>query len=156
MCSLYSVTFLSLKVFGSFGCLTITSKSSRAFPSLLSKINIPDSNGSKVRRGKYSVRLSDNTLFEDINDYISDDQEAVTRLVSSNLRHGCDVGFIVHQLEKTKGDLQSFSKALSRVLKKYIKDGTKISGESCEKCGGALIRMEGCVSCESCSWTKCS
>lgn len=112
----------------------------------------------KLRRGTYSL-CDVNTgevLHKDISKYVTEDQEAITRLLSSNLRHGCEVGFIVHQLEKTTGDLQSFAKAVARVLKKYIPENYKVSGEECPNCQAELRRSEGCLLCASCGFTKCS
>ena len=112
----------------------------------------------KHKRGKYglfSPTDPDNVIHPDISTYIGEDYEAITRLISSNLRHGCNVNFVVHQLEKTKGDLMSFSKAISRVLKKYIKDGEAISGEECSECGCELARKDGCVQCVNCGWSRC-
>ena len=111
----------------------------------------------KVKRGQYQVEMDNNVIFEDISQFISDDQESITRLISTALRHGSDIKFVVHQIEKTKGDMMSFSKAISRILKKYIKDGTKVTGEECPKCKNTeLMRQEGCISCPSCGWTKCA
>ena len=77
-------------------------------------------------------------------------------MVSTSLRHGADISFVVHQLEKTKGDLVSLSKVLARTLKKYIKDGTKVHGEECPSCQGSQVeRNDGCVLCKSCGWSKC-
>lgn len=120
------------------------------------KKSLKKGNIKKLKRGKYSL-LEENgeVILDSISDKISDDQEAITRLISSNLRHGCDVSFVVHQLEKVKGDLLSFAKALSRILKKYIPEDTKIYGESCKECGSELTRREGCVSCASCGWSRC-
>ena len=83
-------------------------------------------------------------------------EEALARLVSTSLRHGADINFIVHQLEKTRGDMQSFSKAMARSLKKYIKDGTEVKGEECPTCKGTnIVRQEGCMTCQGCGWSKC-
>ncbi len=111
----------------------------------------------KEKRGRYSLIdiNDDKNIIENISKFVDEEQEAVTRLISSNLRHGCDVNFIVHQLEKTKGDLMSFSKAISRVLKKFIEDGSKVSGEECPECGAKMFRVEGCASC-SCGFSRCS
>lgn len=110
----------------------------------------------KISRGRYSLLSREGeVLQEDISKYIDEDQEAITRLISSNLRHGCDVSFVVHQLEKVKGDLLSYSKAVSRVLKKYIPDNTKVHGETCKECHANLVRIEGCLTCLSCGWSKC-
>jgi ribonucleoside-diphosphate reductase alpha chain len=109
----------------------------------------------KLKKGQYALLESNGeVVHEKISEHIDEDQEAITRLISSNLRHGCDVNFVVHQLEKVQGDLMIFSKVLSRVLKKYIPDDTKIHGEKCKECGGELVRAEGCVQC-SCGWSRC-
>ena len=111
----------------------------------------------KRRRGQYALlEVNGEMVHESISEHIDEDQEAITRLISSNLRHGCDVNFVVHQLEKTKGDLMSFAKAISRVLKKYIPENAKVHGESCPECGGGLVRAEGCLSCLSCGFSRCS
>ncbi len=112
----------------------------------------------KIKRGKYAICKLGNEeeiIYDNISNYIDEEQEAVTRLISSNLRHGCGIDFIVHQLEKTKGDLMGFAKAISRVLKKYIKEGEMVKGEECPECGGGLRRAEGCVSCFSCGHSRC-
>ena len=118
--------------------------------------NLKVGNIRKVKRGKYSL-LEENgeIILDSISENISDEQEAITRLISSNLRHGCDVIFVVHQLEKVKGDLLSFAKALGRVLKKYIPDDSRVHGETCKECGAELVRVEGCIQCKSCGWSRC-
>jgi ribonucleoside-diphosphate reductase alpha chain len=108
----------------------------------------------KNTRGKYDFIYENNT-FHLNNGHNDDSADALTRVISGGLRHGMDMSFIVHQLEKTQGDLTSFAKVLARVLKKYIKDGTKISGENCAVCGGELSRENGCVTCKSCGNSKC-
>ena len=76
------------------------------------------------------------------------------------MRHGVPIQYIVEQV--TKGsekddDLFGFSKAVSRVLKTYIIDGTK-SNKKCPSCNqeGALTYTEGCMLCGNCSYSKCS
>jgi hypothetical protein len=110
----------------------------------------------KIKRGKYAL-LEENgeTILDNICDKISPEEESDTRLISWGLRHGGDVHFAVDQLEKTKGDMLSFSKALSRVLKKYIPENSRVHGETCKECGAELVRIEGCITCRSCGWSKC-
>lgn len=111
----------------------------------------------KNKRGHYTFTFDDGKTFDNISKHVTDEQEAITRLVSTNLRHGVDTSFLVQQLEKVNGRLDGFAKALSRTLKKYIKDGTKVFGEACGSCGSTSIeRREGCVTCMSCGWSKCS
>jgi ribonucleoside-diphosphate reductase alpha chain len=110
----------------------------------------------KKSRGNYVFRTEsgDHKLTNGHND---ENADALCRMISTSLRHGSDIGFVVHQLEKTKGDLMSFAKVLARILKKYIKDGTKVHGEECPSCSANEVeRGDGCVICKSCGWTKCA
>jgi ribonucleotide reductase alpha subunit len=111
----------------------------------------------KNKRGHYSLLIDDKQEVENVCDLLTDEQAVITRLISLSLRHGSDISFVVDQLEKSHGDMTNFGKALARVLKKYIKDGTKIAGRSCESCGSEnVIRQEGCASCKDCGSSKCS
>lgn len=111
----------------------------------------------KVKRGCYKAIFDQNKAIESIIDMESEEEEAMTRMISCGLRHGADISFIVHQLEKTRGEMSSFAKSIARALKKYIPDGTKISGETCLGCQGSNMRREnGCKTCMDCGWTACS
>jgi ribonucleoside-diphosphate reductase alpha chain len=111
----------------------------------------------KLKRGVYKAEFDDGTEMASITEQCSDEEEALTRLVSTGLRHGADIQFIVHQLEKVNGDMTSFAKSMSRALKKYVADGTTVYGESCKSCGSekGLKREAGCVTCSQCGWSKC-
>lgn len=90
------------------------------------------------------------------NGHADDGADALTRLISCSLRHGADISFIIHQLEKTSGDLTSFSKCLARTLKCYIENGKEVSGEECPECKHKLHRESGCIQCKNCGYSKCS
>lgn len=82
-----------------------------------------------------------------------------TRTISLALRHGTPVQFVVEQLQKDKySDITSFSTVIARVLKQYIKDGTVSTAMVCPNCkeGGGLVYQSGCVTCQLCSFSKCS
>lgn len=86
-------------------------------------------------------------------------QGTLTRVVSLSLRHGVPVQYICEQLVKDKSvDMQDFSRVLSRVLKGYIQNGTKVTSEKkCPECSSdKLGYQEGCVACTNCGWSKCS
>jgi ribonucleoside-diphosphate reductase alpha chain len=114
----------------------------------------------KMARGHYQgdfVSSQGETLsLSKMGNLVSSEEGAVTRLISTLLRHEVDVHFVVHQLEKVKGDMFSFSKTVARALKKYIPDGTAVKGEKCGNCESeSLVRQEGCVTCKSCGMSKC-
>lgn len=108
----------------------------------------------KKKRGVYYFKKGDVSV--DISSNMTDEQVAITRLVSTSLRHGADIKFIVEQLNKSDGELFSFTKGLARVLKKYIPDGAK-STVTCNDCGSEnVIFQEGCSSCQDCGSSACS
>lgn len=109
----------------------------------------------KKYRKQYKAVFNDESELAPLSVFATDEEEVVTRLISTALRHGSSIQFLVHQLEKTKGGLDSFAKSIIRALKKYIPDGDEVSGEECEECGAKLIREEGCRKCASCGWSKC-
>lgn len=113
-------------------------------------------NGSSVYDLVYGDE-SDPTIIKDIVTTFENPTEGTfTRLASLSLRHGSSVQHLVEQLHKEEqGDLYSFSRVLGRVLKTYIKDGTKKKGK-CPNCGGDnLVYQEGCLRCMDCSHSKC-
>lgn len=90
-----------------------------------------------------------------ITEELTDEQKAITRLVSTSLRHGAKIKFIVEQLNKIEGDLSSFNKAISRTLKSYIPDGDRLKDSKCTNCGDKMVIENGCEVCKSCGQSKC-
>ena len=89
----------------------------------------------KNGRGDYEFKDSVTNLTYHLSDtHCNAEGAALTRGISTSLRHGVDISIIVQQLEKTKGALNSFAKAITRTLKQYIVDGTKVFGEKCPTC----------------------
>jgi ribonucleoside-diphosphate reductase alpha chain len=111
----------------------------------------------KIKRGRYNLLKDGDTYSEDITSHITDEQDVLTRMVSTALRHGADITFIVEQLNKSHGDITSFSKAIARTLKKYIDEKKMVSRAACTECESTnLIFEEGCLMCKECGSSKCS
>jgi ribonucleoside-diphosphate reductase alpha chain len=124
--------------------------------------------GSLVKNGKrdgvatYNLLVpvgeDDNLVFKDVvNLFDNPTQGAFSRTVSLALRHEVPLQYIVEQLQKDKNsDMFSFARVIARVLKGYIKDGTKSSEKGCPECGNSeLVYQEGCLSCKACGFSKC-
>lgn len=110
----------------------------------------------KVKSSHYKF-VAEDDLFEldNIVDLFErDEQEALTRSISGELRHGMDIKFVVQQLNKSEGTIVSFSKAIARTLNKYVKV-EKVKGMSCPDCGKDVVNEEGCYKCYACGWSKC-
>ena len=118
------------------------------------EVYIPKSviKGKVIKNGKGDYDFKDETtqtVYHLTNGHSNAEADALTRSISTSLRHGVDISTLVQQLEKTKGALNSFAKAITRTLKHYIIDGVKIKGEACASCGAELIRIEGCKKCSN-------
>jgi ribonucleoside-diphosphate reductase alpha chain len=111
-------------------------------------------------KNRYDLHFGEDGVIKDIvKMFDSAAYSTYTRLISLHLRHGININFLVEQLLKDPdGDMTSFTRAISRVLKKYIEDGTKVTSEkTCGACGQDSLRyMDGCISCSNCGWSKCS
>ncbi len=127
------------------------------------KTGILIKNGKKDGVATYNLQIpigdDDHLLFKDVVElFANPNHGAMTRTLSLALRHGVPVQYVVEQLQKDKhSGLQSFSKAVSRVLKSYIPDGTKSQSDKvCGSCGlEGIVYKEGCATCNSCGWSKC-
>lgn len=116
----------------------------------------------KTSKGHYDLHVDiDNNeplIIKDIVKTFDNPEGAwTTRMISTSLRHGVPVDFLVEQLAKD-GGIADYNKVLSRVLKKYIEDGLKVrTSAKCESCGSVdLVFQDGCFYCRSCLHSKCS
>ena len=119
-------------------------------------------NGKKKGVATYDLVVptdkDDSFVFKDVvTIFDNPNQGAFTRTISLALRHGIPLQYIVEQIQKDKNsDMFSFSKAISRVLKHYIKDGTKAGVKGCPSCGHEELQyQEGCLLCPSCGYSAC-
>jgi ribonucleoside-diphosphate reductase alpha chain len=107
----------------------------------------------KIRKGHYKFI---NGEFEIDNVQLAAErveQRAHTIFLSMLLRHGAPIEHIVKVAKKVDENITSFSSACRRVLSKYII--AEELNEKCPECNGKLVREEGCVHCNSCSYSKC-
>lgn len=142
------------------------------FCGLSDKLEVPKrfEKGKLVKNGKNKDGLSTYNLHIDLGEgdelvvkdvatmFDNATYSSFTRMTSLSLRHGVPVQFVCEQMSKSLDeDMQSFAKVLSRVLKKYIPDGTAPASEKkCLSCGSTSVAyQQGCVTCLSCGSSKC-
>ena len=117
----------------------------------------------KTKNSRYDLVIGkngDTLVIKDLVDVFDNPNHAgFTRTISLALRHGAAINYVVEQLQKDREmDMFSFSKVIARVLKNYIKDGTKPGATTCTNCSSedSLRYQEGCVTCTACGSSKCS
>lgn len=107
----------------------------------------------KKSRGHYQLLLGDEMIIDNVTESCNPGEDALTRMTSAALRHGVPLKFLLEQLSKSKDSINSFAKAISRCLKKYVSED-EISNVECPNCGEAMRFTEGCLSCV-CGYSKC-
>ena len=116
----------------------------------------------KVSTGKNQARydlIVDDLTVKDVSKVFDNPNHSTfTRLLSLSLRHGAPINYVVEQMQKEENsDMFSFARSISRVLKQYVPDGTKATGQkTCSDCNSTnLIYQDGCVTCADCGNSKC-
>ena len=114
----------------------------------------------KIKKGRYDLIFKNGkevTKLKDFTRTYDSPDASLARFISMALRHGTPLPYVVDQLVKDTNFID-FERSVSRVLKKYIKDGEEvISGENiCPDCSGRLTYRDGCITCVECGYSKCS
>lgn len=106
----------------------------------------------KNKKKHYTFAVGEDIVNSDITATMSGEEAALTRLISTALRHGTKVDFVIDQLSSAEGPIVSFSKAIARTLKKYAEEKSL----TCLECGSDSLEMkEGCMTCKNCGNSKC-
>jgi ribonucleoside-diphosphate reductase alpha chain len=113
----------------------------------------------KVERGRYDLVYKngkETTILENFTRTFDSPVSALARFISMALRHGTPVPYVVDQLTKDT-NFSDFERTVSRVLKKYIRDGEEVisGGGECPECGVKLVYRDGCITCMECGYSKC-
>lgn len=110
----------------------------------------------KVKRGHYDFLDGDVNVKNLQSAALHTDEQILTRLVSGMLRHGMNPYFIIEQINKTPLEVVSFGKALTRVLKQYVKEEELKGKVKCNDCSSENVKLqEGCLTCLDCGSSKC-
>ena len=121
----------------------------------------------KTKEGKtrYDFQYTDkhgyNTTFEGLNRLFDKEYWNYAKLISGVIRHGMPIADVVTLISKLQLDseaINSWKAGVERALKKYIPNGTKEKkGVICPECDetDTLVYQDGCLTCNSCGYSKC-
>lgn len=107
----------------------------------------------KMRKGVYKF-VSEFLTIENINTRLNTEELATALYSSMLLRTGANLKYIIKTAQKVDDNIASFTAAMTRILKKYLKEEI-LEGEICPECGGRLVRENGCIKCIDCGYSKC-
>ncbi len=81
------------------------------------------------------------------------------KLISGTLRHGMkieNVMELINGLQLDNESINTWKNGVSRALKRFVPDGTELSGQTCSNCNSdKLMYQEGCLTCKNCGSSKC-
>jgi ribonucleoside-diphosphate reductase alpha chain len=111
----------------------------------------------KQRSGLYHLLSVEGDVIVDdiVSKFDIPEWEFTTRLISTALRHGASIDFIVEQLNKSEGPIVHFTKVIARQLKRYITN-VIVTEAPCPDCGESMRIEGGCATCHNCGYSACS
>lgn len=78
------------------------------------------------------------------------------RLVSLALRFNVPMDEIIKQLDRSSGHMLDLPAQLSKLFKSFMAGTQQGFASTCPECSGRLVFEEGCETCHSCGYSKCS
>lgn len=130
------------------------------FAGLAENIEVGKTNNKGIltkRHKKYDLAVGDEIHLDIVSLFDNPNYGSFTRILSTSLRHGIPIKYLVDQLRKDKhSDLFSFSAVLARIFgKNYLSDGIK-TGKICPECNSTnVVYIQGCPNCLDCGNSKC-
>lgn len=108
---------------------------------------------------QYENRRGYKTTIEGLSHKFDPEFWNYAKLFSSTLRHGMPIDKIIdliNSLHLNSESINTWKNGVVRALKRYVKDGTKAKGQTCENCNSEnLVYQEGCLTCTDCGCSKC-
>lgn len=117
----------------------------------------------KIKKKRYDIEYVDSEgvkqIHTGLNHAFNPEFWNYAKLISGILRHGMPIVNayeLIDSLNFKEDYINSWKNGIVRTIKKYIKDGVKLTGK-CPDCGSEHLEFkEGCLTCMGCGNSKCS
>lgn len=99
------------------------------------------------------------TTVEGLSEKFNPEYWNYAKLISGVLRYRMPIDHVIHlvgSLQLKDESINTWKNGVERALKKYVTDGTTVSGQTCPICGQeTLVYQEGCLICTNCGASRC-
>ena len=99
------------------------------------------------------------TTVEGLSEKFNPEYWNYAKLISGVLRYRMPIDHVIHlvgSLQLNDESINTWKNGVERALKKYVTDGTNVSGQTCPMCGQeTLVYQEGCLICTNCGASRC-
>lgn len=118
-----------------------------------------DENGQKRYDFQFVNKRGFKTTIEGLSEKFNPEFWNYAKLISGVLRYGMPIPQVlklISSLELDNKSINTWKMGVERALKRYLPNGTKVSGQKCPNCGQeTLIYQEGCLICTNCGTSRC-
>ncbi len=122
-------------------------------------IKAVNENGEKRYDFQFINKRGFKTTIEGLSEKFNPEFWNYAKLISGVLRYGMPIEQVlklVASLELDNKSINTWKMGVERALKKYLPNGTKLSGQTCPNCGQeSLVYQEGCLICTNCGTSRC-
>ena len=122
-------------------------------------IKAVNENGEKRYDFQFINKRGFKTTIEGLSEKFNPEFWNYAKLISGVLRYGMPIEQVlklVTSLELDNKSINTWKMGVERALKKYLPNGTKLSGQTCPNCGQeSLVYQEGCLICTNCGTSRC-
>ncbi len=122
-------------------------------------IKAVNENGEKRYDFQFINKRGFKTTIEGLSEKFNPEFWNYAKLISGVLRYGMPIEQVlklVTSLELDNKSINTWKMGVERALKKYLPNGTKLSGQTCPNCGQeTLVYQEGCLICTNCGTSRC-
>ncbi|WP_311548930.1 adenosylcobalamin-dependent ribonucleoside-diphosphate reductase [Prevotella nigrescens] len=99
------------------------------------------------------------TTVEGLSEKFNPEYWNYAKLISGVLRYRMPIDHVIHlvgSLQLKDESINTWKNGVESALKKYVTDGTTVSGQTCPICGQeTLVYQEGCLICTNCGASRC-
>ncbi len=118
-----------------------------------------DENGQKRYDFQFVNKRGFKTTIEGLSEKFNPEFWNYAKLISGVLRYGMPIPQVlklISSLELDNKSINTWKMGVERALKRYLPNGTKVSGQKCPNCGQeTLVYQEGCLICTNCGTSRC-